>query len=185
MTIQKKVIEKIIGVEGDYVNDPDDSGMETRYGITVRVARAHGYTGLMSQLPYKMAYAIIKVDYWDKMRLDDIEHLSKLVAEEIADTAVNTGTRQAGEFLQTALNCFNNRQKYYNDLKVDGLIGIRTLHALKTYLMVRKSDQGERVLHTLLNCLQGAFYAKLTINREKDEKFIYGWIKNRVGIYDV
>jgi len=31
-----------------------------------------------------------------------------------------------------------------------------------------------------LNCLQGAFYVELAEKREKDERFVYGWLLNRV-----
>ena len=181
--LEYKIISQIIGVEGGYVDDAADSGGETRYGITERTARTHGYTGLMSELPYDLAYAIIKVDYWDKLSLSNIEELSGIIAEEIADTAVNTGTHRAAVLLQRALNVFNNQQQYYKDLVVDGLVGYKTINALKSYLKKRGAE-GEIVLHTLLNCLQGSFYASLVLQREKDEKFIFGWIKNRVQIFN-
>ena len=41
-TVKQKVISKIIEVEGGYSNDRSDSGGETKYGITVAVARANG-----------------------------------------------------------------------------------------------------------------------------------------------
>ena len=182
--LECKIISHIIGIEGGYVDDAQDSGGKTRYGITERVARLHGYTGLMSELPYDMAYAIIKVDYWDKLHLSNIEELSEIIAEEIADTAVNTGTYQAAILLQRSLNVFNNRQRYYKDLIADGLIGYKTINALKSYLKKRGAE-GELVLHNLLNCLQGEFYANLVLEREKDEKFLYGWIKNRVKIANI
>jgi len=36
------------------------------------------------------------------------------------------------------------------------------------------------VLCRALNCLQGAYYIELAERREKDERFVYGWLKNRV-----
>ncbi|EPA3167239.1 glycosyl hydrolase 108 family protein, partial [Yersinia enterocolitica] len=38
------IFEAILGKEGEYVNHPDDKGGPTRWGITQKVARAHGYT---------------------------------------------------------------------------------------------------------------------------------------------
>jgi hypothetical protein len=32
----------------------------------------------------------------------------------------------------------------------------------------------------MINCLQGSFYIELCERREKDEKYIFGWMK-RVG----
>jgi len=179
--LENKIISKIIDIEGGYSNNPNDSGGETKYGVTERVARNHGYTGLMKDLSYDFAYTVYKMDYWDKMRLSEISEISEMIAEEIADTAINTGTSRAGKILQKSLDVFNNRQKLYPDLKIDGIIGIRTIHAFKAYMDYR-GDEGEIVLYNMLNCLQGAFYAKLVNRREKDEEFMYGWIKNRVVI---
>jgi len=174
------VIGNILRVEGGYVNDPNDSGGETNYGITKAVARAYGYEGDMKDLTKQKAFEIYSKKYWDKLRLDDIEILSPLIAEELADTGVNMGTGRAARFLQRSLNVLNNRSRSYRDLKVDGQIGNATLRALKAYFMVR-GEEGEKVLFNMLNALQGAFYVTLAERREKDEKFVYGWYANRVS----
>ena len=33
----------------------------------------------------------------------------------------------------------------------------------------------------LLNCLQGAYYVDLAERREKDQRFMYGWLTHRVA----
>ena len=63
-------------------------------------------------------------------------------------------------------------------MKVDGDVGPTTLRALRRYLAVRD----EETLVKALNCLQGSFYIVLSERREKDETFIYGWMKNRVKL---
>ena len=50
-----RVIDAILRAEGGYVNDPQDKGGETNYGITVAVARANGYTGPMRDLTVAVA----------------------------------------------------------------------------------------------------------------------------------
>jgi len=85
---------------------------------------------------------------------------------------------RAGKFLQRALNVLNNTGSLYRDLKVDGAIGSATVSALRGYLDGR--DEGTLV--KALNCLQGAFYITLAERREKDERFVYGWFKNRVTL---
>ncbi len=35
-------------------------------------------------------------------------------------------------------------------------------------------------LAVALNCDQGVYYKNLSRRRQKDEKFVYGWLKNRV-----
>lgn len=174
--LKQKIINEIIRVEGGYVNDPSDSGGETNFGITIETARAHGYTGLMIDLPREIAFDIYVAQYWDAVRGEDLVALSEPIAAEIVDTAVNIGPNRAGKFLQRSLNAFNNQQRAYNDVTVDGNIGPATIFALDRYLQTRD----ETTLVKVLNCLQGAFYIKLAERREKDEKFINGWFKNRV-----
>ena len=178
--LKNEIINKIIEVEGGYVNDFNDSGGETKYGITKNTAQKYGYTGLMVDMPKDIAYQIYENEFWDKLNLSLVEVLSTKIAEELADTGANTGIIQASKFLQRSLNVLNNKQKYYNDLTVDGEIGSMTVNALRQYLSVR-GKEGEEVLYKMLNSLQGAFYIELAEHREKDEKFIYGWFRNRIA----
>lgn len=170
------IINEIIRVEGGYVNDPADSGGETNFGITEAVARAHGYNGPMVNMPRDVAFDIYVAKYWDAVKGDQLVGLSTVVAEEVVDTSVNMGPGRAGKFLQRALNVLNNRSDLYADLKVDGTIGNATLTALAAYL----EERSEIPLARALNCLQGSFYIELAERREKDERFVYGWLRNRV-----
>jgi len=181
MSYKTKFINKIIDVEGGYVDDPDDSGGETNFGITRRVARRYGYHGPMKNLPRNLAFEIYANLYWNKLNLDRVEKLSPSIAQELADTGVNQGTGRAAEFLQRSLNVLNNRQKLYNDITVDNDVGNITIKALTKYLEIRGAA-GEIVIFNMLNCLQGAFYITLAERREKDEKFIFGWFTHRVNI---
>lgn len=176
--IKTGVINEIIHVEGGYVNDPADSGGETNFGITVAVARNHGYNGPMVDMPREVAFDIYSAKYWDAVEGDRLAELSENVAEEVVDTSVNMGAGRAGEFLQRSLNVLNSEAKLYADLTVDGDIGPATLRALGGYLATRDDD----ALVKALNCLQGAFYIELAERREKDERFVYGWLKNRVKL---
>jgi len=177
-TVKEQFINEVIAREGGYVNDPDDSGKETNFGVTVAVARAHHYMGSMRDMRHEVAFEIYEARYWDAIKADALIELSETIAVEMIDTAVNMGARRASVFLQRSLNVLNQREKLYPDLKVDGAIGLVTLDALTVYLIRRK----ESVLVKALNCLQGAFYIELAERREKDEKFVYGWLKNRVTL---
>lgn len=177
--LKKQIIDEIITREGGYVNDPSDSGGETMFGITVAVARANGYTGAMINMPRVVAFNIYAAEYWDKLNLDQIEQRSAPIAEELADTAVNLGTGQAAEFFQRSLNALNNGGTLYPDLKVDRSIGQMTLKAFDAFLK-RKDGQAPTIMLRALNSLQGAFYIGLAERREKDEKFLAGWLLNRV-----
>lgn len=180
--IKKQIINEIIKTEGGYVDNPNDSGGKTNFGITERVARDWGYDGDMKYLPRETAFDIYDKIFWQKLRLDDIlENGGELIAREIADTAVNMGHLRAISFLQRSLNLFNKDEKYFKSLLVDGAIGDKTIHALSKFYQFRGSD-GVEVLHKTLNILQGMFYIELAERREKDKDFVYGWIKNRVKI---
>ena len=174
-------IADLLGVEGDFSDDPADSGGATRYGITEAVARRHGYTGSMRLLPLAVAKDIYRADYWDAQNLNAVAMLSRPIAWELFDTGVNMGISQAGEFLQMSLNAFNRQATDYPDIEVDGEIGPATLDALTAFLKRRGKD-GETVLLRALNALQGAAYIELAERREKDERFTFGWFLQRVKI---
>lgn len=180
MSLKEQIINKIIEIEGGYVDDSYDSGGKTRYGITVNIARKNGYKGDMKDLPLGLAKNIYIKKYWDSLNLDKIEKLSAVITEELVDTGINLGINKAAKFLQRSLNVLNNNQKYYSDIIVDGNIGSKTINSLKKFLSVR-GKKGENILFNMLNCLQGNFYIQLAEKRKKDEKFIYGWFLNRIN----
>lgn len=173
---------RVADIEGGYVDDPHDSGGATRYGVTEQLARQYGYEGSMRRLPKNKATQIAKEEFWDKMLLDGVEAIFPLVAAEMFDTAYNVGHERAARFLQRSLNGLNRRGRDYDDLVVDGIMGRRTLGALEQYGVVR-NKRGELVLFKALDCLQGAFYITLVERREKDEKFLFGWLDHRVGLH--
>ncbi|KKL13629.1 hypothetical protein LCGC14_2523870 [marine sediment metagenome] len=181
MTAFDKAWEDTGRAEGGYVDDPSDSGGRTNYGITERVARKFGYTGHMRDLPKPLAVQIAKKAYWDVMKLDDIAALSESVALEMFDTGFNAGTSRSGKFLQRALSALNRLQKDYPDVVVDGAVGNKTVSALKAFL-TKRGTEGETVMLRTLNGLQLAFYVELVERREKDERFLFGWIFHRVKI---
>jgi len=115
----------VIGHEGGYVNDPNDRGGETKYGISKRA-----YPMLdIKNLTLKQAKAIYKRDYWDKcgaeyMKTPDLKTL-------LFDIAVNHGNRRAKMMLQEALNLLNKNGTIYKDLEVDGIIGRKTKEAIR------------------------------------------------------
>lgn len=178
--LRDKIINEIIEIEGGYVNDPDDSGGETRYGITESTARAYGYHGSMRDLPRKLAFQIYENRYWNRLNLDSIEKRSVSIAGELADTGVNMGVGRAGEFFQRSLNALNRQGELYPDLRVDGDVGRRTIAAFNAFMDIR-GKQGEIVLFRALNCLQGEYYISLAERRQKDESFVFGWFLNRVS----
>lgn len=179
-THAQDAIEKVLGDEGGYVNDPRDSGGETNWGITVAVARAYGYTGPMRTMTRDQAKAIYLQKYWHSQRLDQIADLAPSVAFEIFDTGVNQGETVGAKYFQRALNVLNKNGAMYSDVSADGRIGPMTVAAFKEYMQQRGS-KGAVVMLRALNALQGEFYISLAEQRPKDEAFVYGWLLNRVS----
>ena len=176
-----QIINNTIGKEGRYSDHPSDLGGPTKWGITQKVARANGYTGDMRYLPRAEAVRIYRQEYLISPGFDRVMLLSEAIAEELFDTGVNMGTEIAGGFLQRALNVFNKRGELYPDLKPDGAVGKNTLAALAAYLKHRGRD-GELVMLTALNAMQGERYVYLCERRDKNEDFVFGWFLHRVVI---
>lgn len=173
-------IERTVKHEGGYSNNPSDSGGETMWGITARVARAYGYVGEMRDMPRAEAKRIYFERFWRAQNLDDVAVISLDLATEIFDTGVNLGETAGAKFLQRLLNVLNMRGAFWSDTVVDGRIGRMTLAALSEFKL-RRGDAGMAILLRSMNDLQAAFYIELAERREKDEEFIYGWLANRVA----
>ncbi len=170
-----------LSVEGGYVNNPDDRGGETNWGMTEAVAREEGYTGSMRAMLKPQALDIYKRRFFIKPGFDKVAELSQAIAAELFDTGINMGPGVPSKWLQQLLNGLNRKGTDYPDISVDGAIGPGTLGALKAYLRVRGST-GEKVFLVGLNCLQGARYIELAEGREQNETFLYGWLQQRVEL---
>lgn len=180
MTIQT-IINDVIKAEGGYVDDPLDSGGETNWGITVKVARENGYFGSMESMPKDVAYNIYYNQYVISPGFGRIVNIDEQVAEELIDTGVNMGVSVAGRFLQRALNALNSQATTYPDLVVDGKVGDASVNALQSFLN-KRGDEGRVVLLRALNAMQAVRYIEISEARPKDERFVYGWLNNRVKI---
>jgi len=176
-----ELIDGLIDREGGYVNHPSDRGGPTNFGITEAVARAHGYSGSMRNLPRSEAAAIYRRLYWLRPRFDQVERRSEAVAAELFDSGVNMGPSVAATFLQRALSALNRDRQDYADLVPDGRIGPATLAALDRFLELRGKRKGETVLLKALDALQGERYIRLAERRPANEAFLYGWLANRNG----
>ncbi len=187
MTPFERAVEHTLSLEGGFGNDPDDPGGATNRGITIGVfghwaQRVLGIAGTLENLENLSrddAIKIYKARYWDPIKLDDIAAIDEGVALEVFDTGVNMGKGTAVRFLQRLLNVLNNQGAHYADIDVDGGVGDQTLGALRAF-EGRRGEEGLDVLVTGLNCLQGARYVTIAEGREESEKFVYGWLRQRV-----
>ena len=174
------LIEEAIDREGGYVNHPADRGGPTRYGITQRVARAHGYGGDMRHFPRAEAVAIYRRIYWMRPGLERVARHAPRVAAEMFDTGINMGTAIAVGFLQRALNALNRGAADYPDVAAGTAVDAPTEKALAAFL-ARRGAGGETVLLRAIEALQGERYLRLAEQRPANESFLYGWLANRLG----
>ena len=179
--VADRLIDGLIEREGGFVDHPADRGGATNYGITVAVARAHGYAGSMRAMPRAEAESIYRRLYWQRPGFDGVARLSERIAAELFDTGVNMGPAVAVTFLQRALTALNRSGRDYPDLVPDGRIGPTTLRALQAFLSARGKGGGETVLLRALEALQGERYLRLAERRPANEAFLYGWLANRIG----
>lgn len=176
----QEIIENIIQVEGGYSDNPSDPGGKTKFGITERVARANGYEGEMVDLPIEFAREVYVSSYIVEPKFDLVLEASNVeLAAELIDSGVNVGWVRSASWLQRSLNALNLRAKIYPDLVEDGLIGPKSINALKQYIEYR-GQEGIDVLVKACNSLQCVHYIDISQKNEKLEDFVYGWIRHRV-----
>jgi lysozyme family protein len=90
-----EAFDRLIDHEGGYVNDPNDPGGETKFGISKRA-----YPTLnIALLSLDMARFIYKRDFWEP--LGDAAHPS--IKYQAFDFAVNSGIQTALRKLQAAI----------------------------------------------------------------------------------
>lgn len=179
-----RTVDNTIQREGGYVNNPHDRGGPTKFGITERTARRHGYKGDMRDLTRPQAVDIYLKEYMIAPGFDRIADINPAIAEELFDAGVMSGPSVPRPWLQRSLNLLNHSHRdkpWFDDLVVDGILGQKTRDALAEVLRRRGKD-GEKVLLRMLNSLQGAFLIQITEGRVQNEEFIYGWFLHRVVI---
>jgi len=177
----ERILSDLIAVEGGYVHDAADHGGETRWGITVATARAHGYTGPMATLPEATARAIYRTQYVEAPRFGEVVAIDPEIGATLVDIGVNMGPAVAARFLQRWLNAFNDTGTRYAELVVDGQAGNKTLDALRTFLRWR-GPMGAAALLKGIHSSQGTRYLDITEGNRSQRRFVFGWITNRVGM---
>ncbi len=180
-SLKEAVIDELITREGGYVNDPTDRGGETMYGITEKVARLNGYTGLMKYLPYELAFSIYEKRYWHTLKLDCICQINKALTLQLFDFGVNSGISAASKSLQKTLNVLNKQGAIYQDLSTDGILGSQTLIALNKFIEHRKKA-GLNLLSEIVRGQRISFCIDIALNDESQEKYQYGWLKRIVHL---
>lgn len=130
-----KYIWNIIHREGGYVNNPNDKGGPTKYGITLSTLRAYRQSKKLTaedveRLTEQEAFDIYFDMYVVKPRFHLID--DEFLQECIVDAGVNHGVRRASMWLQMATNEVGNTR-----LQIDGIVGPLTLGCVRSQQAMR------------------------------------------------
>lgn len=153
-----RAFDLVLKSEGGYVNDNADRGGETMLGVT-RAAWGE-YKGRpirdgeMRKLTRDMVKPFYKLEYWDKIRGDD---LPAGLDYAVFDFAVNAGPVRAARFLQRAVG-----------VPEDGILGPATIAA------VQRAKSSEVLAQ--LSAAKESFYKGLVDRDPAQRRFIKGWL---------
>lgn len=162
----ERALPIILRAEGGYVNDPDDPGGETNFGITTRtyhafLKRSGHQPRSVKEISEDEVRAIYWYSYWVPAQCDRLPWPLKLIH---FDCAVNTGVSAAIRQLQRALG-----------LQDDGIMGPITV--------ARCAPAGPRESYRYL--LERAFFYRSVARRTPTSaKFLAGgWLGRLEHLY--
>ncbi len=166
-----------MGNEGGYANNPADRGGETWMGISRNNWRTWQGWAIVDRIkaekPASLNHALAgdeelnklvlefyKNNFWDCLKLDDVE--CQHVGNNLYDAAVNNGTGAGAKFLQKAVNAFTN-----DSLKVDGSIGPKTIAAANSL--------DKKGLYDKINELRRQKYEAIIAKDSSQAQFKHSW----------
>lgn len=159
-------IEVILAHEGGYVNDPNDKGGETKFGIS---KASYPHVDIQN-LTKDDAIKIYRSDFWDNAPYRNIT--SEPIAVKMFDLAVNIGVNYAMVVLQRALRTLHST---VTDDKMEDAAIITLVNAMSTpeepLLCALKS---EAAAHYRLIDRSTPKY--LTANGKGSTGYLKGWL---------
>jgi type VI secretion system secreted protein VgrG len=160
----RNTIELILAQEGGYVDDPNDHGGETNFGITAPFLREYGdgTATTVRDLTHDQAAATYRRAFkeWQIDRIGDLNTFSL-----VADCCVNHGEGVGIKWLQAAIG---------GGVTQDGVLGPQTLAQLALvpdWRAVRMRVLGARI----------KFYGRIVANDHSQATYISGWLTRAVG----
>ena len=164
----KNAIDVILAQEGGYVNDPDDPGGETQWGISKR-----SYPDInIKELSRAQAIEIYRRDYWEPNKIASIR--CQTIANKHFSFVVNMGARSAGRILQRALRAIGI------EVEIDGRVGPVTRRAINDATKVGGwTVVYPTAIYALLAAIRSeaaGHYRLLIEKNSRLERFRNGWM---------
>lgn len=175
-------IGAILEHEGGYVNNPNDSGGATNFGVSLRFLADYpdygdfNHDGIVDindikNMTVEDACVIYRDLWWDKYgygRIDD-----QTIATKVFDLSVNMGAKRAHTLLQIALN-----KAFDLQLAADGILGPNTIQVINAC-----TDGDEEQMLISAYCDEAyAFYQRLIVKNPKYRVFDKGWKRRAYSI---
>lgn len=174
MSTFELAIDRVIKHEGGFVNNPNDPGGATKYGISLRWLKSIGELTYdlnhdgdidindIRKMNIEEAKTIYRKEWWDKYNYALIK--DQLIATKIFDLSVNMGAKQAHKLVQRALWSING----YQTLLDDGVLGSVSLALIN-----------ETIFSLLLPVIRSecaGFYRVLAESKKSFKEFLEGWL---------
>jgi len=163
-------LQKTLAHEGEYVNDPVDSGKETYRGISrANYGNWKGWSiidqyKIKPNFPFSLANNVdlekqvelfYLYEFWLLLKADQIQN--QTTADSVFDFAVNAGINKSVQLTQSIIGT-----------KADGIIGEQTLKKLNSL------DFG--YFQPAFTVAKISHYIAIIQKRPTNKKYLYGWI---------
>jgi lysozyme family protein len=164
--------DKLLTIEGGYVDHPNDKGGPTKYGVILSTWRQYGHDKDgdgdidkedIKRLEKSDAYFIAKTVFWDSFKADQI--MNQTVADFIVDWGYNSGTKTAAKQVQRVLK-----------VVVDGAFGPKTVEAI--------NSANPRELLEKLKEARRIFIDGIVASKPDQKVFYKGWM-NRINAFKI
>ncbi|WP_037309226.1 holin-associated N-acetylmuramidase [Ruegeria halocynthiae] len=178
MRTVRQIATEIVAREGGFIDDPDDPGGATKYGVTVHTLRRLGLDlsgdGAVNKADVRMLSKSRAVDIFVRhyFELPQLGVLPQAVQASVFDMYVNAGA-QAVKILQRLLRAMGY------DVAVDGIVGPQTARACRN-----AADPDPIALRDAYGVARRNYYFRLADRRRASRKYARtraggkgGWIR--------
>lgn len=161
-------VNTILSHEGGFVNDPDDRGGATNFGITQQTYSA--WLGRPASIHEVQA---MKIETAKEIYLSNYYYAPRIngfpeeIQPQVFDCSVNHGARRAIKFVQTVCNLSG-----FGPIVVDGVNGPNTMNTAK-----KANDAMGIYFNNAIADERIDFYHRIVKSNPSQEKFLKGWLK--------
>ena len=178
----EKAVDFVLNHEGGLIENPNDPGGITKYGISLRFLREvdpnrlrrYGiFDCVMDEtiriLTLDQAKFIYRGEFWEGNNFDQIH--SQNLCSYVFDMAVAHGVNQAIKLIQRGLWAIHYTRDY---LRADGILGEQTIGELNAL--------GDRFLAVIV-AVRGEFYRHVAAIRNEEHVFLDGWLNRCYSVF--